>query len=263
MKQIANIARTLVLLSTLLPAAMSAQILAQIVYVSSEDAIVEQGDSTIIATAGLALTGRSEIKSNEATVIVSICDGSLITIYPESVVKVDNLQAGVVELVLVSGEILGDNGGNCDISVGTKAGEASITEGVFGVVLNDDGENGWTLQVRNLDGTVTFVGQPNLDTSASIVTLLEPNKIIDIPPGEEFIVRGIYDADSDVFALAQEGVALALISETSFSSMTDDVEFMNAAGEEWANEQQPEEPAPQPEEIEVPFEEFDTASEKG
>ena len=237
---------------------------AQIVYVSSEDAIVEQGDSSLIATAGQVLTGGSEIKSNEATVIISICDGSLVTIYPQSTVRIDNLQAGIVELVLVSGEILGDNGGNCDISVGTKAGKASIIDGVFGVVLNDDGDNGWTLQVRNLDGTVTFVGQPNLDTSATIVTLLEPNKVVEIPPGEEFIVRGIYDADSDVFAIAQEGVALALISEISFGEFTERVEFMNAAGEEWANEQEPTEEAPaKPEEIEVPFEEFDTASEKG
>lgn len=178
---------------------------------------------------GDALQEGDLIKTNGATVIVSICDGALVTLYPGTEVTLSGLGTSVAKLNLSSGEILGDSMSGCGISVSNVVGTANISNGVYGVLLTQSGQ-GWTLQVRNLDGKVTFTGADSLDSSNMAISLVEAGKTIDVPVGEEVIIRGIYDSGRDVFALSTGGAAMAMISDETVGKMRDDSIQMSAVG---------------------------------
>jgi hypothetical protein len=212
----------------LAPAALLAQG-AQVVAEDPDGGVVVRGGSSMALSSGSALQAGDVVKSNEATVILSLCDGALVTVYPGSEVSLASLGEGVAVLNLTKGELLGDTTSGCAISVANVVGTADISNGVYGVVLTETGE-GYTLQVRNLDGNVTFTGDDQLDISNLTASIVEPGKTLDIPAGEEMIVRGLYNSDSDIFSLVTGGAAMALMSDEVVGELRGASEYMSAVG---------------------------------
>jgi hypothetical protein len=234
---------------------------ATVVYENPDGATLNR-DGGVNVSIGMELMQGDVLDSGDATVILSLCEGSLVTVYPNSVVAISSMSDGSVALSLTKGEILGDASVDCQISVATAVGTASVTDGVFGVLMNSMANGAWTLQVRNLDGSVKFVGDPNLDTSNTTVSLIEPNKQIEIPSGEEVIVRGLYNESAEAFVLAEEGAAIALLGdEVSGEMRTAAQQMAAAAGQGGAPEADAGETAPVI--IEIPLEDVETASDKG
>lgn len=245
-----------ILLSLLAPFTLQAANAAEVVYEDPDGALYERGGLYTVKV-GIELLEGDVLQTNDSTVILSLCEGSLLTAYPGTEVKLAQLGDGTVSFKLIRGEVLGDVSDDCRLDVGTKVGTASITSGVFGVVQNLAGDQGWTMQVRNLDGTVDFIGDPKLDTSNMTVSLIEPNETISIPAGEEIIVRGVYFEATDVFSLVQGGAALA-------SMDPEDIDSLREAAQNMSSATIPPPPATTPPVIiEIPYEDIETASDKG
>ena len=246
------------LTAMLAPAMLIAGTNAQVVAEDPDGGLIVRAGSSSLLDTGDVLKEGDIIKTNGATVIVSICDGALVTIYPNSEVAVSSLQADVAVLNLVKGELLGDTISGCSISVGNKAGTTDISNGVYGVLLSETGQ-GWTLQVRNLDGNVSFTGGSNLDVTNATAAIVSPGSTLPVPAGEELILRGSYNEDTDVFTLVSAG---------SLGSIPDDVaDRMSEVGKEMSERRgmdtPPEAPVGPPDVLELPFEDIETASDKG
>jgi len=242
----------------LAPVLVNAQPTVKVVYEDPDGATL-LGANVVNVTTGMELEAGDTINTGDATVILSLCGGSLVTIYPNSEVTVTSASGMGASLSLSRGELLGDASASCDLSVSTVAGTASISDGVFGVLMNRMGGQGWTLQVRNLDGGVNFIGDPNLDVSNVTVSVIEPNMEMLIPTGEEIIVRGIYNEEARSFALTQDGV-LAMMDEDVVGEMRDEAQTMASSGIETDT---PQVQTNIPVIIEIPFEDVETASDKG
>ncbi len=247
------------LISVLSFSAMGAT-LAQVVAEDPNGAVIVRTGSNMDLQPGNILQEGDVIKSNTATVIISICDGALVTLYPKSELMVTSLSSEVATVNLVEGELLGDSISGCAISVDNKVGRADISNGVYGVLLNETGE-GWTLQVRNLDGRVTFTGGEKLDTSNMTVSLVEPGKILPIPAGEEIIVRGIYDRGSEIFTLVTGGAAIAMLPDNTIGTMREDASIMSSIGRDDSDDD--DDDGDDDIFIEIPIEDIETASDKG
>jgi hypothetical protein len=243
----------LILVSLLAPFAMQAANVAEVVYEEPDGALYVRGGIYTVKV-GLQLLEGDILQTNDSTVILSLCEGSLLTAYPNTEVQLALLGDGTVAVKLMSGEVLGDITDDCRLDVRTKVGTATITGGVFAVVQNLAGGQGWTMQVRNLDGQVTFVGDSKLNTNNMTVSLIEPNETIEIPAGEEIIVRGIYSETTDVFTLTQDGAAMAAMEPDQVDQLREAVQQMSSAIL----------PAAElPFIIEIPYEDIETASDKG
>lgn len=238
-------------------ASLQAQPIAQVVFEDPDGATVV-GDNVVNVTTGMALEEGDTINTGDATVIVSFSGGSLLTIYPNSEVTLTGASGASVAMNLSRGEVLGDSCPTCEMSISTVVGSASVTGGVFGIVMNRMGGDNWTQQVRNLDGSVSFLGDPNLDVSNVAVSLIEPNMVLDIPAGEEIIIRGVYNDAAASFALTQEGM-LSLLDEDVIGQMRSEAQSMASFG---ITEPPPAETEP-PVTIEIPVDDVETASEKG
>ena len=236
----------------------------------------EDPDGAMLGSAALsvgsALSAGEVITTNGATVVIGACDGSLITVYPNSQVTVSAVSATGITLKLTRGEILGDTMNGCPVVVTNPAGTASITDGVYGVLLNETGD-GWTLQVRNLDGSVDFTAAPTLSTGDAQVSIVEPGKTLAIPAGEEVVIRGVYDAQTDVFEVAQGGAALAILSDEAAGALQSASAMMSAVGRPGdlparenavpVLEQTPGGDNAIPVIIEIPWQDVEPASDKG
>ncbi|HSH09397.1 MAG TPA: hypothetical protein VK995_03360, partial [Oceanipulchritudo sp.] len=169
---------------------------------------------------------------------------------------VSSLGSVQAELNLKSGELLGDSISGRSISVTSVVGTTNISNGVFGVLLSSSGES-WTLQVRNLDGNVTFTGADGLDSSSMAVAIVDAGKSVNVPVGEEFVARGSYNAETDVFALSSGGAVIAMMSDDTTSGMRQQADKMAAFGTTpVAGQEVPAEVI-----IEIPWREVETASE--
>lgn len=245
----------------LAPVLLNGAAVAKVVYENPDGATIVR-DGVMNVTSGMDLMQGDILDSGDSTVILSLCEGSLVTIYPNSAVTITGLRDGSVSLSLSKGEILGDASADCQISVSTVVGTASVTDGVFGLLMNDMAESGWTLQVRNLDGSVMFLGDPNLDTSNTTVSLIEPNKEIEIPSGEEVIIRGLYNESAEAFVVSPDGAALAILGNDVSGQMRIAAQQMAAAAGETETPDAAT-GAETPVIIEIPHEDVETASEKG
>lgn len=246
----------MILAALIAPMALQGANVVEVVFEQPDGALYQRGGLYNV-NVGLQFMDGDVLQTNDSTVILSVCEGSLLTAYPGTEVEITSTGDGTLSLRLIKGEVLGDVSDDCRLNVATKVGTASITGGVFGVVQNLAGDQGWTMQVRNLDGTVDFIGDPKLDTSAMTVSLIEPNETISIPAGEEIIVRGVYYEATDVFALTQGGAAIASMDPA-------DVDQLREAVQEMSSATLPEPPPPaDPLIIEIPYEDIETASDKG
>lgn len=249
---------------------------AQVVHEDPDGALIVRSGTSRALAAGDMLEEADVIKSNESTVIVSLCKGSLVTIYPDSEVMFTGLQTGIVRVSIMRGEILGDSNESdgCEFSVGTLAGIIDIESGVFGVLMNES-VDGWTLQVRNLDGSVTFTGDAGLDTSNLTVSLVNPGETTAIPAGDEMIVRGLYDPVTEVFSLISGGAALSIMPDETVGSMNEGVGVMQAVGRpddlpareraipRIEETDTPAEDKAIPKILEIPWKDIETASDRG
>ena len=212
-----------------LPAFVQAASVAQVLSEDPDGAMLVGASSSSGLVVGSSLSAGDVIATNGATVVIGACDGSLITVYPNSEVTVTAVSANGVTLKLTRGEILGDTTNGCPVTVQNPAGSANISDGVYGVLLNETGD-GWTLQVRNLDGSVNFTAAPTLSTADMQVSLVEPGKTLAIPAGEEMVLRGIYNSDADSFELVRGGAALAVLSDETVAGLQSASSAMSAVG---------------------------------
>jgi hypothetical protein len=245
------------LTALLAPAMLNAATSAQVVAEDPDGGLLIRSGSVSLLALGDLLKEGDVIKSNAATVVVSICDGALVTLYPNSEVAVSSLNDSAAVLNLVKGEILGDTLSGCTVSVTNKAGTTDISNGVYGLLLSESNE-GWTLQVRNLDGNVNFTGGNNLDVSTATAAIVGPGSTVDVPAGDKLTVRGSYDADTNVFKLVTSSVG----------GMPDDVaDRMGDVGKEMSGRRDmdtpPDAPVGPPDVLELPFDDIETASDKG
>ncbi len=236
---------TFSLLAQVALAASTAQVVAE----DPDGSVIMRSGATMMLDAGDLLQEGDHVKTRTSTVVVSICDGALVTVYPDAEVIVASLSDENAVLNLIKGELLGDTIAGCAISIANKVGTADISNGVYGVLLKQQGDS-WTLQVRNLDGEVTFTGG-NLSTGAA-TALLESGEAIYIPAGEQLTVIGTYNPDSRFFSVVSS--SLAPIPPDVLEEMQEGIDEMRNL-----------EPGDQtlPDLIEIPFEDVETASDKG
>jgi hypothetical protein len=250
-------------IALLAPLALQAANVAEVVYEEPDGAVYKRGGLYSIEV-GLELIAGDLLQTNDSTVILSLCEGSLLTAYPGTEVLFAQMSDGTVAVKLMRGEVLGDISDDCRMDVQTKAGVASVDNGVFGVLQNLAGNQGYTVQVRNLDGKVGFIGDPKLDTTNVAVSLIEPNERIEIAPGEEIIIRGVYYEGTEVFALTQEGASMAAMDADMIDEMREAVQQMSSVVLPEAPGEGDEPPPPPPSIIiEIPYEDIETASDKG
>ncbi len=256
-----KISVVLSLIAVMLAPVISAGANAQVVAEDPDGSLVVRGGSTMMLDAGDILREGDVIKTRAATVVVSICDGALVTIYPKSEVAVASLSDEVAVLNLIKGELLGDTVSGCAISVSNKVGTADISNGVYGVLLNQTGK-GWTLQVRNLDGNVTFTGG-NVDTSDVTAALVESGKPVSVPAGEELTIRGSYNPNSNVFTPVGGAGALTVIPADTADEMEEGADEMDDLRPTWEGSTGEDGDPEVPTLIEIPYEDIETASDKG
>lgn len=254
-----KISVVLSLITALLVPAVSAASSAQVVAEDPDGAVVVRGSASKAISSGSTLKQGDVVKSNGATLVVSICDGALVTIYPNSEVAVSSLASDVAVLNLIKGELLGDTISGCSVSVANKAGTADISNGVYGVIMNQTGQ-GWTLQVRNLDGNVSFTGSENLDTSNVTASIVNPGETTSVGAGEEITIRGTFDDNNNVFSLTSGGAVIAGLPDEAINRMSDQAKEMNAIDEEDEGGEGP--PPGPPEFIDLP-DQAETASDHG
>ncbi len=185
---------------------------AQVVSEQPDGALFVRSGSSYPLAVGSMLQDGDVLETRTATVILWFCDGALLTVYPDSVLHLVNVQEGTAQFKLERGEILGDTTAACPIGVRTIIGTTDVTGGVFGVLMYQMGAIGWTQQVRNLDGQVSFTGDPKLDTSNLVVSLVTPQQPFAIPAGEEIIIRGVYNTDTEVFTITVGGATMAALT---------------------------------------------------
>jgi hypothetical protein len=268
-----------------MPAVMFAEPVAEVVSESPDGAVYERDGSTPI-TAGDTLMGGDLLVTNDATVVLAFADGSVMTVSPKSSLKINEKMDGSMELVLNFGEVLGKVPAGVESTVITKIGTTMASNGVFGVLQSQTADETWTLQVRNLNGSVSFLPSQAIDPGMT-VSLLEPGKLIEIAPGEEIIVRGLYNEEEEVFVFAEgeAPVVAVLDNETTFaleqsSEQMASVELpsfaegtstaVTATGTEGPGQGPGEGPSAGPVEggdstviIEIPFGDIEVASDKG
>ncbi|HKJ90718.1 MAG TPA: FecR domain-containing protein [Oceanipulchritudo sp.] len=209
-------------------------------------------------SSGMSLMEGDRLETGNATVILSFADGSLLTAYPGTALEVAGSGNGSVSLTLSRGEILGDASGMTRFTVMTKAGTTTASGGVFGILQSETGGDNWSLQVRNLNATVDFMADMSLNTGDVTASLLEPGKTVSISSGEEVVVRGVYNESANVFTLAEDGGALVAIDAGTVAELREASEQMSSAVlPEMTGG--PESPVM----IEIPFEDVETASDKG
>lgn len=252
------------LIPVMVPVFLQGAAVAQVVSEDPDGATYDRGASYGV-TVGMELMEGDTISTKGSTLILSLCEGSLITIYPNSEVQLVSGSMGAVSLKLMKGEILGDASAMCEFTVETKVGTATMSDGVYGVVHTASGNQGWGLQVRNLDGSVKFVGGSNLDTSNVSVSLVEPGKEIEIPAGEEMVLQGVYNPSSDVFALLEGGAVIAVLDGQTIGELRSDSERMANAARRGPPDQDDSatDSTPAPLIIDIPVEDIETASDKG
>ena len=224
---------------------------AQVVAEDPDGGLILRSGATMTLDAGDLLQEGDQIRTRTATVVVSICDGALVTIYPDSEVIVSSLSDENAVLNLIKGELLGDTIAGCKISIGNKVDTTDISNGVYGVLLNQEGDS-WTLQVRNLDGEVTFTGG-NLLTGAA-TAILEAGKVVYIPEGEQLTVVGTFNPDSRFFTLADGSGTLSPIPPEIIEEMEEQIDDLRNVD--------PIDPGI-PDMIEIPIEDVETASDQG
>lgn len=246
------------LLPVMVPVFLNGAGMAQVVSEDPDGATYDRG-ATYGVSVGMDLMEGDTIKTGGSTLVLSLCEGSLVTIYPGSEVQLVSSGAGMVSLNLMKGEILGDASSACEFSVSTKVGTAKMSGGVYGIVHTSSGQEGWALQVRNLDGKAKFVGGSNLDTSNMTVSMVEPDKEVEIPAGEEMALQGVYNESSDVFALLEGGAVVAILDMQEAANLRSEAGRMAAK----ARGPQEETDTPAPQVIEIPYEDVETASDKG
>lgn len=234
---------------------------AQVVAEDPDGSLVVRGGSTMMLDAGDLLREGDVIKTRTSTVVVSVCDGALVTIYPNSEVAVTSLSDEVAVLNLIKGELLGDTVAGCDVSIANKVGTADISNGVYGVLLNQTGK-GWTLQVRNLDGNVTFTGG-NIDTTDVTAALVQTGRSISIPAGQELTISGSYNPNSNVFTPIGGAGALSVIPGNVATDMEKEADKMNDLMPEFQDSTGDDGQPTTPNLIEVPYVDIETASDKG
>jgi len=233
----------------------------QVVSELPDGAIFVRAGSAYAVAVGSMLQDGDVLETRNATVILWFGDGALLTVYPDSVLHLVNAQEGSARFKLARGEILGDTTAACPIGIHTIVGTADVYSGVFSVLLTQMGAQGWTQQVRNLDGQVSFTGDVNLDTSNLVVSLIEPNQPFAIPPGEEIIIRGVYNPDAEVFTVVTGGAALVAMTPDLIGQLRDAAVEMSAIAVPPVTL-----PPPAPDVriiIEIPYEDIEVASDKG
>lgn len=251
-------------LAVLFPFVLKGASVAQVVSKDPEGAMYTRVQ-TMPVNVGMDLMEGDILETFNSTLILSLCEGSLLTVYPNSVLHLSRLGYGSASLRLIRGEVLGDSSSGCTFTVETKVGAASISNGVYGVVHHVVGDD-WTLQVRNLDGNVSFVGDLKLDSSNVRASVIEPGKVIQIPAGEEIIVRGVYNEASGVFLLSPEGAIFAALDDQSRGELRGGAQYMSSVYRSFRDGTGPEdEDGDDPEAviIDIPFVDFETASDKG
>jgi len=256
-----KISVVLSLITTMLAPAIIAAAEAQVVAEDPDGSLLVRGGSTMMLDAGDLLREGDVIKTRTSTVVVSVCDGALVTIYPNSEVAVTSLSEEVAVLNLVKGELLGDTVAGCDVSIANKVGTADISNGVYGVLLNQTGQ-GWTLQVRNLDGSVTFTGG-NIDTTNITAALLQTGKAISIPAGQQLVISGSYNPSTNIFTPIGGAGAISIIPQDVVDQMQDDADKMDDLVPGWQDSTGGDGTPVDPGLIEVPYEDIETASDKG
>lgn len=256
-----KLSAVLSLILTLLAPSIVVAAEAQVVAEDPDGSLVVRGGSTMMLDAGDLLREGDVIKTRSSTVVVSVCDGALVTIYPDSEVAITSLSEELAVLNLVKGELLGDTIAGCDVSIANKVGTADISNGVYGVLLNQTGK-GWTLQVRNLDGSVTFTGG-NIDTTDITAALVQTGKAINIPAGQQLIISGAYNPSNNVFTPIGGAGALSIIPADVVDQMEDGADNMEDIAPEWEDSTGGDDTPVDPGLIKVPNENIETASDKG
>lgn len=240
------------------PLFLGAAPVAEVISEQPDGATYMRGATYEVST-GMSLMEGDRLETGNATVILSFADGSLLTAYPGTVLEVDGSSNGAVSLTLSRGEILGDASGMTRFTVMTKAGTTTASGGVFGILQNETGGDNWSLQVRNLNANVDFVPDMGLDGSGVTASLLEPGKTVSIPSGEEVVVRGVYNDSANVFTLTEDGGTLVAIDAGTVAELREASEQMSSA----ALPEMTDAPQQSPVMIEIPFDDVETASDKG
>ncbi|MFO7726600.1 MAG: FecR domain-containing protein [Oceanipulchritudo sp.] len=260
MKQSKNSVFSLMVTLFGVPLFLGAEPVAQVISEQPDGATYMRGATYQVST-GMSLMEGDRLETGSSTVILSFADGSLLTAYPGTSLELAEGSNGEVSLQLSRGEILGDASGATSFTVNTKAGTATAADGVFGLVQNETGGDNWSLQVRNLNASVDFVPDTGLNTDDVTVSLLEPGKAVSIPSGEEVVVRGVYNESANVFTLAEDGGTLMAIDSGTVAELREASEQMSSAAlPQMTGDPQGED---SPFIIEIPFEDVETASDKG
>jgi hypothetical protein len=245
------------------PLYLGAAPIAEVVSESPDGATYLRGGSFEVS-AGMSLMAGDRIVAGDSTVVISFGNGSLLTLYPGSSIELTGATAGTIDLELLQGEILADASAVSTFTVATKAGSLSASGGVFGVLQSPGAGDDWTLQVRNLDAEVAFQGDVSLDSGDLTVSLIEPGKTVPVPAGEEVIVRGVYSESEEVFTLTDDGGSLAVIDSGTVAQLREASEQMSSAEVPGTGTTAA---GPAPTEgtviIEIPFQDVETASDKG
>lgn len=233
---------------------------AQVISEDPDGATFDRG-AVYGVSVGMELMAGDSVSTEGSTLILSLGGGSLLTIYPNSEVEIISASNGAVSLRLVRGEILGDASAGFVFTVVTNLGTATISDGVYGIVHTSSEAAGWDLQIRNLDGSVSFTGDNNLDTTNVTASIVEPGQEISIPAGEEMTLQGVYNESSDAFALLEGGATIAVLDNQTQFALREQQEAI--AGVARAFEQAGQAPAPAVIIELPPVEGTETASDRG
>jgi hypothetical protein len=239
-----------ILLPVILAPMMQGATVAQVVSEQPDGAVFQRGGLYNVS-AGINLMEGDVLETKQSTVILSFADGSLMTAYPNTILYLN----GADDVRLGRGELLGDVTYGSRLTVRTMAGNVVARSGVYGVLLSGMG----SVQVRNLDGMVSFTGALSLDTAGLTVSLVEPGKTVNIPAGEEIIVRGTYNDATEVFSLVPDGVVMAMLDADEVAQLREATQEMSSA----VLPDTEEVPSEAPVIIEIPYEDIETASDKG
>lgn len=232
---------------------------AKVVAVDKPGAVVVRGGTSLSVSMGMLITEGDRLMTNGATVGLVFKNGSTLNVSPDTQLEFQtvrqapipssvrgsygslnaNPSESITKLNLVSGDVSGNVkklravAPNSRFEVATKVGVAGIRGTTFRVTFMRVGGI-WSYKLSNIVGDVVFIPSAVINAENVITAIPAAGEDAPLAAGEEIIIEGTYDSDTNEFTLTTEGYQQATVDPAAAAEVAEAVEEVNEQAEQQA-----------------------------